>query len=124
MFIAGAKMPKRIPLPKVCPVCGGNSLQPVMRHSLGISEAAKKDTSGLLGFRCGKKHVFLISASDLIRDAVKPIKAERKSPREQEDFNSDQIAESSTRKQELRALSRQLRKEAARRQNTRTKEPD
>ena len=83
-------MPKRIPLPKVCPVCGGDSLQPVSRHPLGTSEADKKAISGLLGFRCGKGHLFLISASDLIRTPVKTLKAERKSRREQEDSNSDQ----------------------------------
>ena len=117
-------MPKRIPLPKVCPVCGGDSLQPVTRHPLGTSEADTKAISGLLGFRCGKGHVFLISASDLMRSPMKPTKAERDSRREHEDSNSDQSAESSTRKQELRAVSRQLREEAAGRQNTRTKEPD
>jgi hypothetical protein len=63
-------MPQRIPLPEVCPVCGGDSLEPITRHALGTSEADTKAISGLLGFRCGKGHVFLISASDLITSPV------------------------------------------------------
>jgi hypothetical protein len=58
-------MPERVHLPKVCPVCGGDSLQPVTRHALGTSEAETKAISGLLGLRCGNGHVFLISESDL-----------------------------------------------------------
>ena len=79
-------MPKKVPRPKVCPVCGRDSLQPVTRHPLATSEADKKAISGLLGFRCGKGHLFLISASDLIRTPVKTIKAERKSRREKKRF--------------------------------------
>jgi len=67
-------MPKRIPLPKVCPVCGGDSLARMRRRPLGSSEAIRKAISGLLGFRCGKGHVFLISESDLIKSPVKAIK--------------------------------------------------
>jgi len=45
---------------KCCPVCGGDSLQPVERHALGTAVADTKNISGLLGFRCGKGHTFLI----------------------------------------------------------------
>jgi hypothetical protein len=59
-------MPKKLPVPKFCPVCGGDSIQPVKRHSLASTKGDEKVISGLLGFRCGKGHVFLISGSDLV----------------------------------------------------------
>ena len=77
-------MPKKVSRPKVCPVCGRDSLQPVTRHPLGTSEADKKIIAGLIGFRCGRGHVFLISASDLIRTPGNTPKAERASRKERD----------------------------------------
>jgi hypothetical protein len=59
-------MPDKTFLPKCCPVCGGNGLQPLERHSVGTAEADTRNIFGLLGFRCGKGHVFLFSESELI----------------------------------------------------------
>jgi hypothetical protein len=56
-------------LPECCPICGGNGLQPIERHCVGTAEADTKNICGLLGFRCGKGHVFLISESERIKNA-------------------------------------------------------
>jgi hypothetical protein len=64
-------MPDRTVLPKCCPVCGGDSLQPVERHSFGTAESDTNNISGLLGFRCGKGHVFLVTESELAGSSVK-----------------------------------------------------
>ena len=58
-------MPEKTFVPKCCPVCGGDSLQPVVRHSLGTTEADTKNIFGVLAFRCGKGHVFLVSEADI-----------------------------------------------------------
>jgi hypothetical protein len=64
--------------PKCCPVCGGDSLQPVERHALGTTEADTKNISGLLGFRCGKGHTFLIGESELTKNRQKSPKQNSK----------------------------------------------
>ena len=65
-------MPNKTRLPKCCPVCGGDSLQPVTRHPLSTSERDAKAISGLLGFRCGRGHVFLISKSEVGEESSPP----------------------------------------------------
>jgi hypothetical protein len=70
-------MPDRTLLPKCCPVCGGDSLQPVERHSLATAESDRNSIFGLLGFRCGKGHVFLVTASELAGSSVKAAKQTR-----------------------------------------------
>jgi hypothetical protein len=63
--VTGERMPTKTFVPKCCPVCGGDSLQPVERHSLGTAEADTKTIVGVLGFRCGKGHVFLVNEADI-----------------------------------------------------------
>lgn len=65
-------------LPKCCPVCGGDNLQPLERHALGTADADKKNISGLLGFRCGKGHTFLIDELDLTKKLRKSAKQDLK----------------------------------------------
>lgn len=64
-------MPKKVRVPKFCPVCGGDTIRPIERHSLGSTKVDEKIISGLLGFRCGKGHVFLISESHLPKNLKK-----------------------------------------------------
>jgi hypothetical protein len=71
-------MTKKTVLPKCCPVCGGDSLQPIERHTLGTNEAETKSISGLLGFRCGNGHSFLIGDSDLIKNPQKSAQQDSK----------------------------------------------
>jgi hypothetical protein len=64
-------MPKKVRVPKSCPVCSGDSIRPLERLSVGSTKADEKIISGLLGFRCGKGHVFLISESHLLENLKK-----------------------------------------------------
>jgi hypothetical protein len=57
--------PKRLLYHSAAPVCGGDNLQPVERDSVGTAEADTKNIFGVLGFRCGKGHVFLVTEADI-----------------------------------------------------------
>ncbi len=47
--------------PKVCPVCGAEGLQPVIRKRLSPNWIADaEDGPGVLAYRCKNGHIFLI----------------------------------------------------------------
>jgi hypothetical protein len=52
-------------IPKLCPVCGQDSIEPVMRKALVTLEGESQPISGVLAYRCANGHTFLVTEAYL-----------------------------------------------------------
>ena len=49
-----------MPIPKACPVCGNECLEPIVRKFLSSpDESAPSAVSGTFAYRCANGHVFM-----------------------------------------------------------------
>jgi len=53
--------------PKVCPVCGRDSIQPVKRTAFVKLHSEQDEPTEVIALRCGNGHVFLIAKEDINR---------------------------------------------------------
>ncbi|HEY1731875.1 MAG TPA: hypothetical protein VGG15_08995 [Terriglobales bacterium] len=52
-------------IPKACPVCATEVLEPIMRKQLSSgTDASPQRISGVLAYRCNKGHVFTVAVPD------------------------------------------------------------
>ena len=51
-----------MPIPKACPVCGNQTLDPIMRKPLSTTTDADASgiVSGVLAYRCENGHIFMV----------------------------------------------------------------
>jgi hypothetical protein len=52
-------------IPKLCPVCGKDKIEPVMRKALVTLEGESQPISGVLAYHCANGHTFLITEAPL-----------------------------------------------------------
>jgi hypothetical protein len=47
--------------PKVCPVCGMDSIRPVERKTVALLDGGANPISGVLAYRCPNGHLFMVA---------------------------------------------------------------
>jgi len=61
--------------PRCCPVCGQNSIQPVVRSAVVRIEGQQNPITEALAYRCSNGHLFLIGTDGTENDSTKPVRS-------------------------------------------------